>query len=50
MSVEELLGDADLPRRDRREGRLRYWRGAARWQEHLYGGIERHIREALGSR
>jgi len=48
-TVEELLRDEDLRRRIGREGRRSYGAWAKRWREHLYDGIERHIREALTS-
>ena len=48
-TVEELLRDEDQRRRIAREGRRTHTAWAARWREHLYDGIERHIREALGS-
>jgi hypothetical protein len=48
-SVEELLRDEDLRRRVGREGRRSYAAWAARWREHLYDGIEAHIRNALGA-
>jgi|SRR5215211_6047782 len=44
--VQERLRDEDLRRRVAREGRGSC--GAAQWREHLYDGIEVHIREALG--
>jgi hypothetical protein len=48
-TVEELLRDEDLRRRIAREGRRSYTAWAGRWRENLYDGIERHVREALGS-
>ena len=48
-TVAELLRDKDLRRRIAREGRRSYTGWAAGWREHLYNGIERHVREALGS-
>jgi hypothetical protein len=49
-TVAELLRDDDLRRRIAREGRRTYMAWAARWREHLYDGIEAHIREALNAR
>jgi hypothetical protein len=46
-TVEELVRDEDQRLRIAREGRRTYKAWAARWREHLYDGIERHIREAL---
>jgi Glycosyl transferases group 1 len=47
-TVEELLRDDNLRRRVAREGRRSFTAWAARWREHLYDGIEAHIRQALG--
>jgi hypothetical protein len=44
-TVEELVRDEEQRRRIGREGRRTYTAWAARWREHLYDGIERHIRE-----
>jgi Glycosyl transferases group 1 len=49
-TVEELLRDDHLRRRIAREGRRSYTAWAGRWREQLYEGIERYVREALGSR
>jgi hypothetical protein len=48
-TVDELVRDEALRRRIAREGRRTYTAWAARWRDHLYDGIERHIREVLGS-
>jgi hypothetical protein len=47
--VEELLRDEDLRLRIAQQGRRSYTAWAGRWREQLYDGIERHVREALGS-
>ena len=49
-TVTELLRDDDLRRRIGREGRRSYTAWAGRCREQLDEGIERYIREALGSR
>jgi Glycosyl transferases group 1 len=49
-TVEELLRDDDLRRRIVRDGGRSYAAWAARWREHLYNGIKRHVREVLSSR
>jgi Glycosyl transferases group 1 len=46
-TVEELVRDKDLRQRIARQGRRTYTAWAARWREHLYDGIERHIRDVL---
>jgi Glycosyl transferases group 1 len=48
-TVVELLRDDDLRRRIARTGRRSYTAWARRWREQLYDGLERHVREALGS-
>jgi hypothetical protein len=48
-TVTELVRDGDLRRRIAREGRRSYTAWAGRWREQLYEGIERYVREALGS-
>jgi len=48
-TVEELVRDEARRRWIAREGRRTYTAWAARWREHLYDGIERHIREVQGS-
>jgi hypothetical protein len=47
--VRELLADEPLRRRIARQGRATFTAWAARWREHLYNGIEAHVRNALSS-
>ena len=46
-TVEELLRDENLRQRIARQGRRSFRAWAAGWSDHLYTGIEAHIREAL---
>jgi hypothetical protein len=48
-TVEGLLRDEDLWRRVGREGRRSYMAWARRWRQHLYDGIEGHIRTVFGA-
>ena len=47
-TVEELLGDDDLRLGIVRNGRRTFRGWWASWGDHLYGGIEAHIRQVLG--
>jgi hypothetical protein len=48
--VEDLLNDEPRRTRIAQQGRRDYRTWAARWREHLRGGIEAHVREAVSPR
>jgi hypothetical protein len=46
-TVEEVLANHGTQQHIAREGRRRFTDWAARWRDHLYTGIEAHVRDAL---